>query len=91
MTAAEGKIHIKNAQYVADFGPLEEGCTCYTCTHHTRAYIAHLFRADEMTAGTLASIHNIHFLLRLVEKMRETILDGTFLEYKKEFIARYYK
>lgn len=87
----DGKIHIKNAQYTQDFGPLEDGCTCYTCKHHSRAYIAHLFRADEMTAGTLASIHNMHFLLRLVEKIRETILDGTFLEYKKEFVGRYYK
>jgi queuine tRNA-ribosyltransferase len=91
MHTPDGRMHIKNAQYVRDFAPVQQGCTCYTCTHHTRAYIAHLFRADEMTAGTLASIHNIHFTLRLVEKIRQTILDGTFFEYKKEFVAKYYK
>jgi queuine tRNA-ribosyltransferase len=91
MHTPDGRMHIKNAQYVDDFTPIQQGCTCYTCTHHTRAYIAHLFRADEMTAGTLASIHNIHFTLRLVEKIRESILDGTFFDYKKEFVERYYK
>lgn len=87
----DGRINIRNTRFIQDFGPLEEGCECYTCTHHTRAYLAHLFRADEMTGGTLASIHNEHFILRLVEKMRETILDGTFFEFKKEFCERYYK
>ncbi len=87
----DGKIHIRNAQFVEDFTPLDPECTCYTCTHHTRAYIAHLFRGDEITAGTLASIHNIHFTLRLVEKIRESILNDTFFAYKKEFVERYYK
>lgn len=88
---ADGRINIKNAKFVDDFTPIEEGCTCYTCTHHTRAYLAHLFRGDEITAASLASIHNLHFILRLVERMRETLLDGIFLEYKKAWIARYYK
>jgi queuine tRNA-ribosyltransferase len=87
----DGRINIRNAKFIEDFSPIEEGCECYTCTHHTKAYIAHLFRAGEMAAGTLASIHNEHFILRLVEKMRETILDGTFLDFKKEFCERYYK
>lgn len=86
-----GRINIKNAKFIEDFNPIDEECTCYTCTHHTRAYLAHLFRAQEMTAATLASIHNLHFILRLVEKVRQSILDGTFLEYKKDFIAGYYK
>ncbi len=87
----DGRINIKNAKFVQDFTPIEEGCTCYTCTHHSRAYLAHLFRADEMAAGTLASIHNLHFILRLVERIRASILDDTFLEFKKEFVERYYK
>lgn len=87
----DGRMNIRNAQFTNDFSPIERDCTCYTCAHHTRAYLSHLFRADEMTAATLASIHNLHFILRLVEKMRETILDGTFAEFKKEFISRYYK
>jgi queuine tRNA-ribosyltransferase len=88
---AQGRLNLKNAQYVDQFIPLEEGCTCYTCTHHTRAYLAHLFRAEEMAAATLASIHNLHFILRLVETIRESILNDTFHEYKKDFLAKYYK
>lgn len=87
----DGKLNLKNAKFVNDFTPIEEGCTCYTCQHHTRAYLAHLFRGEEMTAATLASIHNLHFILRLVEKIRESILDGTFFEFKKEFVEKYYK
>ncbi|MES2224620.1 MAG: tRNA guanosine(34) transglycosylase Tgt [Patescibacteria group bacterium] len=88
---ADGRINIRNAKFVDQFVPLEEGCTCYTCTHHTRAYLAHLYRGDEMAAATLGSIHNLHFILRLVEKIRESLLDETFMEYKKSFIERYYK
>jgi queuine tRNA-ribosyltransferase len=88
---ANGRINIRNAQFVEQFVPIEEGCTCYTCTHHTRAYLAHLFRGDEMTAATLASIHNLHFILRLVENIRESILNDTFHQYKKEFLSNYIK
>ncbi|MBP6857867.1 MAG: tRNA guanosine(34) transglycosylase Tgt [Candidatus Pacebacteria bacterium] len=87
----DGRLNIRNAIFTKDFSPLEEDCSCYTCTHHSRAYLAHLFRADEMTAATLASIHNLHFLLRLVEKMRESILANTFSDFKKSFCDRYYK
>ncbi|MDQ5931192.1 MAG: queuine tRNA-ribosyltransferase [Patescibacteria group bacterium] len=87
---SNGRLNIRNAVFVADFQPIEKGCSCYTCTHHSRAYLAHLFRADEMTAASLASIHNLHFILRLVEKMRDSIIDGNFLEYKKDFCAKYY-
>lgn len=87
----DGRLNIRNAKFGNDFSPIEADCTCYTCTHHTRAYLSHLFRAEEMLAATLASIHNLHFILRLVEKMRETILDGTFPEFKKEFLGKYYK
>ncbi len=87
----DGRLNIRNAQFMEDFDPIEKDCTCYTCTHHTKAYLAHLFRADEMTAATLASIHNLHFILRLVEKMRESILDDTFLTFKQGFCTRYYK
>lgn len=87
----EGKINIKNAKFVDDFSPLDSMCDCYTCTNHTKAYIAHLFRANESLAGTLVSLHNLHFILRLVEKMREHILAGTFLQYKKDFLEVYYR
>lgn len=84
-----GKIHIENTAYQTDFRPIEEGCPCYTCKNYTRAYIAHLFRGKEMLAGTLASIHNVHFLVHLVAKIRQSILDGTFTEYKAEFLSKY--
>lgn len=87
----DGRLNIRNAAFMTDFEPVEKDCSCYTCTHHSRAYIAHLFRADEMTAATLASIHNLHFVLRLVEKIRESLLNETFFDFKKDFINRYYK
>ncbi len=86
-----GRMNIRNAKFVDDFSKIEDDCTCYTCTHHTRAYLAHLFRGEEMTAATLASIHNLHFILRMVEKIRESILDDSFFEFKKEFVEKYYK
>ncbi len=87
---ADGRLNLKNAKCIRAFVPIEADCQCYTCQHHTQAYLAHLFRADEITAGTLASIHNLYFILRLVERMRAGILDGSFSEYKKTFLARYY-
>lgn len=84
-----GRLIIQNAQYRKDFTPLEQGCECYTCKNYSRAYLAHLFRAKEMFAGTLASIHNLHFLTKLVDGAREAILNDTFANYKKEFTERY--
>jgi len=84
-----GKINILNAKFKDQFIPIEEGCGCYTCKNYTRAYIAHLFRAKEMFAATLASIHNLYFIVNLVKKIRQSILDERFEEYKKEFLCRY--
>ncbi len=86
----KGRLNILNAKFKEDFAPIESGCTCYTCTHYTRAYLAHLFRAEEMTAATLASLHNLHFILRLVEQMRQSIEDGSFLSFKETFLHNYY-
>ncbi len=87
----EGKIHIMNAQYREDMTPIEDDCECYTCKNYTRAYIAHLFHGKEMLAGTLASIHNIYFIVNLVKKIRQSIIDGNFEEYKKDFLKNYIK
>ncbi|MBA3551033.1 tRNA guanosine(34) transglycosylase Tgt [Patescibacteria group bacterium] len=84
-----GKIHITNTQYTTDFTPIEEGCECYSCKGFTKAYIAHLFKAKEMLAGTLASAHNLHFIIKIVNEMREAILEERFEEYKKKFFATY--
>ncbi len=86
---SNGKMHITNTAYQADFTPVEEGCGCYTCTNFTRAYLAHLFRSKEMLGGTLASIHNLYFLVHLVARMRESIINGTFFEFKETFFKTY--
>ncbi len=87
----DGRININNARFVKDFTPIDSECDCSTCKNYTRAYVAHLFRSEEMLAATLASIHNLRFLIALVEKMRVAIIDGSFEKFKIEFIARYYK
>jgi queuine tRNA-ribosyltransferase len=86
-----GRINILNARFVRDFSPVDPECDCYTCKHYTRAYVAHLFRSQEMFAGTLASIHNLRFVIALVGKMRIALLDGSFEAFRKVFIATYYK
>jgi queuine tRNA-ribosyltransferase len=85
----EGKIIIMNTKFRTDFSPIEKDCDCYTCQNYSRAYIAHLFHGKEMLAGTLASIHNLHFIVNLVKKIRQSILDDNFFEYKEEFLKRY--
>lgn len=80
------KISIENAEYREDTGPIDPECTCPTCTTYSRAYIHHLFRTKELLAFRLATIHNLHFLLRLMEQMREAIAQNRFLELKKEWV-----
>lgn len=87
----DGRINIKNAKYKHDFSPLMEDCGCELCKNYTKAYLHHLFRTDEITAKVLASIHNEHFVVNVVDKIRESLLDGTFKEYKTSFLDRYYK
>ncbi len=86
-----GKIIITNAKFRNDFKPVEDSCECYTCKNYSRAYIAHLFHGKEMLAGTLASIHNLYFIVNLVKKIRQSILDDTFFEFKDEFLKEYSK
>lgn len=86
----DGRINIKNAKYRNDFTPLMPECDCECCKNYTRAYLHHLFRTDEITAKVLASIHNEHFVVSVVDKIRESLLDGTFADYKAEFLKRYY-
>lgn len=86
----DGRINIKNQKYQRDFTPIDNECDCYACTHYTKAYINHLFRADEILGATLASIHNERFVVRTVDSIRQCIIDGNFFEFKKAFLARYY-
>ena len=85
-----GRINIKNAGFKTDFAPIDDGCSCYTCRNFTKAYINHLFRADEILASTLASIHNEFFVVNTVDKIRESIEKGNFYEYKQSFLEKYY-
>jgi queuine tRNA-ribosyltransferase len=85
----EGRFNVSNQPYIRDFNPIDDECDCYTCTHYTRAYLCHLFRGKEMIAGTLATIHNERFIVRLVDQMRQALIDGAFQEMKKDFMGRY--
>ncbi len=85
-----GRVSLMNQKYRDDSLPLDPGCTCYTCTHYSRAYVAHLFRTKEMLAATLASIHNLHFIIHMVDEMRKTMQSGDFNTYKKDFLIQYY-
>lgn len=84
-----GKINLRNAEHKTALIPIEEDCGCYTCKHYTRAYLAHLFRAEEMLGPTLASIHNLYFINKLVADIRESLLNDTFFEFKKNFLEKY--
>lgn len=84
-----GRINMRNQQYTADPRPLEDGCTCYTCTHFSRAYIRHLVKASEILGHQLLSLHNLHFLLVLMREIRTAILDGTLANYAAAFLAAY--
>ena len=84
-----GKINILNAKFVKDFGPIDIGCECNTCKNYTCAYLSHLFRAKEMEAATLASVHNVYFITSLVKEMRKAILEDRFLDFKHEFLKTY--
>jgi len=86
-----GKINIKNAKYKEDFTSIEEECDCYTCKNYTKAYIRHLVNVDEALGGRLLSIHNIRFLIRLTEELREAIKENRLLEYRDEFYQEYNK
>jgi queuine tRNA-ribosyltransferase len=86
----DGRKNIKSAKFREDFSPLLEDCTCYTCANYTRAYIGHLFRSKETLAGTLMSIHNEHFIIELVDTIRASIADGSFLDLKRSWLKRYY-
>lgn len=87
----KGRMLIMNKQYRDDFSPIEEDCECYTCKNYTRAYVAHMFHGKEMLGGTLASTHNLYFIVNLVKKIRQSIIDGNFFEFKAEFLAIYLK
>ncbi len=76
-------------KYKEDFEPIEHNCDCYTCKNYTKAYIRHLIVSNEMLGGRLLSIHNIRFLIKLTEELREAIKNDNLLEYKEKFVKEY--
>lgn len=84
--SGEGRLNLTNARFGSDFCPLDPKCSCYTCKNFTRAYIAHLFRAKEMLAATLLSIHNLFFIVNLVKRARQAIVEGKWGEFKKSVV-----
>ncbi|MFV0451701.1 MAG: tRNA guanosine(34) transglycosylase Tgt [Propioniciclava sp.] len=86
---ADGRYNLLAAASRRCFEPIEDGCDCYTCTHYTRAYLHHLFKAKEMLASTLATIHNERFTVRLVDAIRTSVAEGCFPDHRDEFLGRW--
>ena len=88
--SASGRFNVAGAVNRRDFNALTPDCACYTCTHFTRAYLHHLIKAKEMLASTLATIHNEYFIVNLVDRIRASIENGDFNEFREDFLGRYY-
>ena len=86
---SEGRLVVKNASYKDDFTPLDHECDCYTCKNYSRAYLRHLVNVNEILGARLLSYHNLYFLLKLCENIRQAIMEDRFLEYKEEFYKKY--
>jgi len=85
-----GKINIRNLKFREDFTPVESDCDCYACRNFTKAYIRHLITTDELLGGRLLSIHNTRFLTRLTEDLRSAIKEDRLLQYRKDFLEKYF-
>lgn len=84
-----GRINIRRASFAGMDGPVDTECDCFTCRTFSAAYLNHLFRSDELLALRLATVHNLRFIANLVKKIRSTVLDGTFSDFRRDFLARY--
>ncbi len=84
-----GKVVIRNARYQRDFSPLDPHCDCYTCKNYSRAYLRHLFKANEILSAMLLSEHNLHFLTKMMENIRKAIEEDRFSQYKRDFYNAY--
>ena len=82
-------MNLFNAKFELDARPIEEGCQCPACRNYSRAYIRHLLKAGEITGGRLATIHNLRYLLRLMERIRKAIEEDRFEEFRRDFFNRY--
>ncbi|MDS9471306.1 tRNA guanosine(34) transglycosylase Tgt [Sporosarcina pasteurii] len=89
LMTSKGRLVVRNATYKRDYGPIDENCTCYTCQNYSRAYIHHLIRADETFGLRLTSYHNLHFLLNMMEQVREAIRQDRLGDFRDEFFEQY--
>lgn len=85
----DGRMNMRNAQYAEDSRPIQEECTCYTCRTFSRAYLRHLYKAGEISALRLGTIHNVHFMLALMRQIRVAIEEGRFEAFRTQFLRRY--
>ncbi len=86
---SQGRITVRNAAFSRDLNPLDKECSCYTCSHYSRAYIRHLLNVNEVLGIRLTTIHNLHFIIALVKKLRSAIIDGTFEDVAEKIRAVY--
>ena len=86
----QGKVVVRNASYAEDFTSLDPECDCYTCKNYTKAYLRHLIKCNEILGARLLTIHNLRFLLKMMENVREAIKEDRLLDYKKDFFEKYY-
>ncbi|MCO5143981.1 MAG: tRNA guanosine(34) transglycosylase Tgt [Oligoflexia bacterium] len=86
---SKGKIHIKNAKYAEDSSPLDENCDCYTCKNFSKSYLRHLFQSGEILGSRLNTLHNLHFYIQLMRRIREAILAKNFDEFRTTFYRSY--
>ncbi len=89
LMTSEGRLVVKNAKFERDFGPLDPNCDCYACKNYSRAYIRHLIRAGETFGIRLTSYHNLHFLLNLMEQIRQAIREDRLGDFREEFFEQY--
>lgn len=87
---SQGRLVVRNAKFARDFTPLDPECDCYTCRHYTRAYLRHLIKADETLGLRLTTYHNLYFLLNLMEQVRQAIREDRLLDFRDEFMVKYY-
>jgi tRNA-guanine transglycosylase len=87
---SQGKVVVRNASYAEDFTSLDPECDCYTCKNYTKAYLRHLIKCNEILGARLLTIHNLRFLLKMMENVREAIKEDRLLDYKKDFFEKYY-
>ena len=87
---SQGKVVVRNASYAEDFTSLDSECDCYTCKNYTKAYLRHLIKCNEILGARLLTIHNLRFLLKMMENVREAIKEDRLLDYKKDFFEKYY-